>query len=299
MSEENQEQKACESKEKCKKCRLVPGIILGLVVIVVLIFWGIWMFLGTIIRTGVQQVGSAVTKCDIKVEDVSVSLLRGKVSIRNLVVGNPEGFKTANAFSLGLVHVSMKPLSVFSDRIIIDEILVEAPELTYELALTKLTSNLGQMQKNVEEALVSETAPEQKDEKAAKEAQEEKATEKKPGKKVQINHVRVADGKIRLSATIAQGAALPIPLPTIDLKDIGKERDVSGIEAAATVLKETLTSAVSVGSDAAKSLGGGVKEALKSGGSGVAGAVKGVKNFVKDLKDTVKGVKNNVSEEKK
>ena len=296
MSEENQEQKACENKGKCKKCRLVSSVILALVVVVIVVLLGVWMFLGTVIRTGVQQVGSAVTKCDIKVEDVSVSLLRGKVSIRNLVVGNPEGFKTANAFTLGSVDVSMKPLSVLSDRIIIDEILVEAPELTYELALSKLTSNLGQMQKNVEEFLASDSAPEQKTE----EKKDEKAPEKeKPGKKVQINHVRVSGGKIRLSATPAQGVALPIPLPTIDLNDIGKEKEVSGLEATATVLKETLSSAVSVGSEGAKSLGGGVKEVLKSGGEGVAGVVKGVKEFVKDVKDTVKGIKDDVKEEKK
>ena len=116
---------------------------------------------------------------------------------------------------------------------------------------------------------------------------------------MQINHVRVSGGKIRLSATLAQGVALPIPLPTIDLNDIGKEKEVSGLEATATVLKETLSSAVSVGSEGAKSLGGGVKEVLKSGGEGVAGVVKGVKDFVKDVKDTVKGIKDDVKEEKK
>ena len=293
MSEENQEQKPCENKGKCKKCRIIFGIVLGLVAVVVVILLCVWMFLGTVIRTGVQQVGSAVTKCDIKVEDVSISLLRGKVSIRNLVVGNPEGFKTDNAFSLGLVDVSMKPLSVLSDRIIIDEILVEAPELTYELAITKLTSNLGQMQKNVEEFLASDSDSEPKE----KEEKEKAPEKEKPGKKVQINHVRVSGGKIRLSATLAQGTALPVPLPTIDLKDIGKEKDVSGIEAAATVLKETLGSAISAGSEGVKALGGGVKDAVKASGDGVKSVVKGVKGLVKGLKDTVTG--DNDKEEKK
>ena len=80
-----------EKKKSCK-CKLLK--IFGIIVLViVLLAVACVMFAGTLIKTGIQTIGSKVTKCDITVEDVSLSILRGHLRIDNLVVKNPEGFK--------------------------------------------------------------------------------------------------------------------------------------------------------------------------------------------------------------
>ncbi|MBR0458625.1 MAG: hypothetical protein IJJ26_05275 [Victivallales bacterium] len=282
---------AATSGKKSWKKWLWSGLTI-LVLILIIVFAFVVMFLDSIIKTGIEQVGSKVTKCDIKVQDVSISLLRGKVKITNLVVGNPEGFKTESAFSLGLVSVDMDMGTIFSDKLVIEDITVMAPEITYELAPLKLTSNLGQIQKNVEDFL-----PANEDDKDEKKEKKEK--EEKPGKKVVINHVLVQDGKIRLSATIAQGHALPVPLPKVEMNDIGKEKEVTTAEATASVLSKTLGSAIDVAKNALKSLGSGISEGTKKVVEGTKDLVKGVfggkdkdetKTDAKELKEEAKKV---------
>ncbi|MBR4223147.1 MAG: AsmA family protein [Victivallales bacterium] len=156
-----------EKKKSCK-CKLLKtfGII---VLVIVLLVVACVMFAGTLIKTGIQTIGSKVTKCDITVEDVSLSILRGHLRIDNLVVKNPEGFKTPSAFTLTKIEVKLVPTSLLSDRIIINEVEIIAPEVTYELAPLKLTSNIGVIQKNVESFLPSgDDKPKEEEEKRRK-----------------------------------------------------------------------------------------------------------------------------------
>ncbi|MBO4514027.1 MAG: hypothetical protein J5746_14820 [Victivallales bacterium] len=228
------EEKKCNCKKKC--CRRIGGILLGLLVVIIVALCVLLIFLDFVVKTGIQTVGSSVTKCKVTVEHVSISILRGKVELGDLVVGNPEGYKTEAAFKLGKIYVKMNPMSLFmGKRTHINEVLVDAPEITYEMNPLALTSNIGTIQKNVESLLPA------KDEKK----KEEKKEEKKEGRPVEISLIKVSDGKIRISATFAGGLAVPIPLPTITLKDIGKEEEITPPEATATVLEEVCTGVVS------------------------------------------------------
>lgn len=250
---DKQADKQSDKSKKCCKCKVFKIIGIVLVVLLVLLFGGL-MFAGSIIKASVQEVGSMVTKCDITIDDVDLSILRGKLTIKDLVVGNPEGFKTDSAFKLSKVYVDLVPSSLFSDRIIINDVQVIAPDITYEMAPIKLTSNIGAIQKNVESFLPSSDDKEEK---------KEEKKEDKPGKKIQINHVIVSDGHINVSATFAGGHALPIPLPKVEMNDIGKEKEVAGPEALAEILNNILSSVVKVASDSAKSIGNAVGEGIK------------------------------------
>ena len=257
MSEEKENQK---KKCKCKCKGLLLKVLLALAILLVVLVVALFLFLDFVIKTGIQTVGSTVTKCNVTVEDVSISILRGEVQLSNLVVGNPEGFKTDSAFKVGRIYVSMEPASVvMGKRTHVKEVIVEKPEITYELNALAFTSNIGAIQKNVQSMLPA------KDEK-----EEEKPKEKKEGRPVEISLVSVTDGKIRVSATFAGGKAVPVPLPTLTLKDIGKEKEVTSSEATATVFDEICSSVSraaesvtkSVG-DAAKKVGSSAKEAGK------------------------------------
>jgi len=58
-----------------------------------------------------------------------------------MVVGNPEGFKTESVFQLNQIRVILDPKSLLTNRIHIREILIDAPEITYEVGLSG--SNIG------------------------------------------------------------------------------------------------------------------------------------------------------------
>ncbi len=272
--EESKETKCCKKKCGCK----IGKILLGVLIAIVVILCALLIFLDTVVKTGIQTVGSAVTKCDVKVEHVSISILRGKIEMGDLVVGNPKGYKTDSAFKLGKIHVSMNPLSLFvGKRTYIKDIVIDGPEITYEWNPMELTSNIGTIQKNVQSLLPA------KDEKE----EEEKQKEKKEGRPVEISHVTVSDGTIRISATFAGGMAVPIPLPTITLNDIGKEKEITPPEATATVLDEVCTSVVSQAKSTTKAVDDAAEELSKSAKALGNSAVEMGKSLWKSAKDKI------------
>ncbi|MBR4220281.1 MAG: AsmA family protein [Victivallales bacterium] len=280
-----------EKKKSCK-CKLLKVLGIILVLIVILAVVGV-MFAGSLIKTGIQTIGSTVTKCDITVDDVSLSVLRGHLRIDNLVVKNPEGYKTPSAFTLTKVEVKLVPKSLLSDKIIVNEVEILAPEVTYEVDPLKFSSNIGSIQKNVESFL---PAGDDKDKEEKEEKKEEKA-----GKKIQIDHVLIDDGKINVSATIAGGHSLPVPLPKIEMNDIGKEKDVTSLEASASILFRMFTGVIDAGNEAIKSIGSGIKgvgEAVGSGAKSIGNAVGNILGL-KDKDAKTEEKKEEKTEEKK
>jgi uncharacterized protein involved in outer membrane biogenesis len=191
-------------------------------------------FLGSTLKAAVNTLGPKLTKTAVTLEDVKFSLLTGNMQIKGLVVGNPEGFRTRNAIKLGRFQLKLKPLSLFSKVLVIERILIEAPEITYEMGSGD--SNLARLQKN----LAGEPKPDGGGP-GAEQRPPERPTPppkgKKAGQKVQIDDLRLENGKVYLSATLLQGARATMSLPPIHITDIGKDTGgVSTSEAVALIL---------------------------------------------------------------
>jgi hypothetical protein len=65
--------------------------------------------------------------------EAAVSANSGQGTLRGLSVGNPKGFKTPTAFELDEISLTLDIGSITSDPIVIKEIVVSAPRVTYEL----------------------------------------------------------------------------------------------------------------------------------------------------------------------
>ena len=278
--------------------------IIGILIIVLIIaLFAIILNLGKIVKTGINTVVPQVTKCEAHVDDVNFNVFGGKFEIKNLVIKNPEGYKTDHAFALGHIFVNVKMGSLMSDVIEIDQVLIDAPEITYEVGLGN--SNLNTILENVNSSLPS----------SDEEKKEEKEEKKEGGKKVVVNLVKVTNGKIGVSAKIAGGMEAPIVLPDIEIKDLGKkEGGISMVQAAAITLKTTLLSifdvlkssgkllldgAKAIGEgivDGVKSLGDGAKDSIKSLGDSAKEGVKSLEDGAKSLGDSAKELKDNVKD---
>lgn len=215
---------------KWTKRLLIGGVSIALLVLVGLV--ALYFCLGSIIKTGVETLGPKITKCAVTVADIKIAPLAGRVEISGMVVGNPEGFKTESAFRLNQIRVILDPKSVLTNRIHIHEILIDAPEITYEVGLSG--SNIGAIQKNVEEftGTSTEEAPVEEPPKA------EEPVDEAPGKKVQLDDFRLVDAKVNLSAKLLEGKAMAVPLPEIRLQDIGKEEEGQSV---AEIVSEIFT----------------------------------------------------------
>ena len=263
-----------------------------LIIILIIAVFAIILNLGKIVKTGINTVVPQVTKCEAHVDDVNFNVFGGKFEIKNLVIKNPEGYKTDQAFSLGHIFVNVKMGSLLSDVIEIDQVLIDAPEITYEVGLGN--SNLNTILENVNSALPS----------SDEDKKEEKKEEKEGGKKVVINLVKVTNGKIGVSAKIAGGMEAPIVLPDIEIKDLGKkEGGISMVQAAAITLKTTLLSIFDVLKssgklllDGAKAIGEGIVDGVKSLGDGAKDSIKSLGDGAKSLGDSAKDIKDNVKD---
>ncbi len=262
-------------------------ILIGVVVILVVVGGvGVYVYLnaGGIIKQIVEEVGSEATKTKVSLSKVDLSIQSGEAALIGFQMGNPSGFKTPKAMSFGVVSVKIDPASVTGDVILIKEVVIAKPEITYEFA-SGGGSNFDAIQKNVNAYAKALGAGGQKD-----------SAEAKGSKKFIIEHLYVRDGKIGVSADFLQGKALNGGLPTIHLKDIGKKSNgATAAEVADQLMSEISKSATKVVSslgvgkmmDAAEGVMKGAEKMLEGGGGDAKKLLEGA---TKGVGDSLKGV---------
>jgi len=129
--------------------KLLVRIFIGLVVLLIAAVLIAGFSLDGIVKRGIETFGPKLTKVDIKLDKVALSLFSGSGKIDGLVVGNPEGFKTPQAIRVGSISLVLSPGSLLSDKVVIKSITVDAPEITYETGaggsnLKKILANLNE-----------------------------------------------------------------------------------------------------------------------------------------------------------
>jgi uncharacterized protein involved in outer membrane biogenesis len=239
--------------KKAKKILLFGGIGLLVLIIVVVIIVGV--FLGSIVKTAVNTVGPKITHTTLTVDAVDVSMLTGSAKIKGLVIGNPEGYKAPNSISVGLTAVSVSPMSVLSDKIVVKSIRVESPEITFE-GNPLGANNLKKIEENVNAVAASLQTSSTNQPAAA-------AAPSKSAKKLEVDDFLITGAKIHI------GTGATLPLPDIHLTDLGKGPEgITAADLTRRVLSEvvsgtikTVGSAVTdIGKDAGKAVGAGVNK---------------------------------------
>ena len=206
--------------------------------------------LESIVQTVVHKYGSQVTGTEVNLGGFKLSLLKGEVEINNLTVANPENYSQPNIMSVGRVAVKVNLKSVLSDTIVVENVEIEKPEITYEL-LSLTQNNLSQLLDNIKKNTASGSKAEEPAaepaENTAEPAENTAEPEVKDGKKVVIDRLLVSGGNINLAASIAgHSASASVPLPTIEMKDIGREKNKNGagvVETLSAVLQKIFSTA--------------------------------------------------------
>jgi hypothetical protein len=184
----------------------------AIVVVIAIIIFGI-SNLGPIIKRAVNSYGPKITKTELHVADVSVSVFSAEAKIKQFFLGNPIGFKTPSAVKVGSVLVNVDEKSLSSDTIVVDRIEVISPEITYE-KIGK-NDNFNTILKNITQATDSEKGSKQESEKEG------------AGKKLIIRNFIVKKGTVNLDLSVYEigDKQISTALPDIHLKDIGKEKN--------------------------------------------------------------------------
>ncbi len=251
--------------------KIIIGVLGAVVILIIVVALSVHFFLDGAVKQGVQTIGPKLTKVEVKLDSVNLSLLSGSGKIKGLVLGNPQGFKTPSAINVGTASLALKPGSLLSSKIVVPTVDVEGPEVTLETSLQG--NNLKQILANLQET----TGGGQKEPSRPNDA--------KAGKKLQVDDFLVTGGKIRLSVSTPLGEQSgTVPLPEIHLKDLGKDSDgLTAAELSKAVLEVVLKKAIEAGATAVAELGKGGVDLSKSLGAGATGSVEKVTKGIGDL----------------
>lgn len=209
---------------------------LGAALVLAMIGLGVLsMSLGKIVKSAVEAAGPRLLGAPVTVGLVTIAPWSGRGTLRDLVVGNPEGFKSPHAVSVAAVEVEVKLSSLLTDTVEVERVAVREPELTWEIG--QGGSNLTKLQRNAEASAEKYGGAPAPAEGSAKK-----------GKSLLIKEFSVTGGKVALSATALGGQGLSAALPEIHLTNLGG-KGRSPAEAAAQALRAVTGSAQGAVSD--------------------------------------------------
>lgn len=231
--------------------------------------------LGTLIKTVTEKYGPEITKTEVKLGSADISFLSGSGTLEDFLLGNPKGFTMPSAMECGTIRVKVDKGSLASDTIIIEEIFIDGPVISYEKK--GKTDNFKTIIANINRTIQGEQK--------AQKSQDAAAPKSETGaeKKIQINNFIVKNGQVNLGGSLLSAfgdeKGVGIALPDLHIKDIGKEKETTPAEAFAIILKELTGDITGSVAEVGKQL----KETLGKAVEGVSGSTGSVGDAVKGL----------------
>ncbi|MCW0234488.1 MAG: hypothetical protein OJJ21_12885 [Ferrovibrio sp.] len=205
---------------------MIKKIALAVAIVVIAIAGAAYYFasnIDSLVKAVVERYGSEATQTSVTLKAVKLSITDGSGELSALTVKNPKGFSSADAITLGDIRMALDISTLQSNTIVIKDVTILQPAVLYEYAGGG--GNLETIQKNVQSYAAKfsggKTTPDQS---AGGSAGADKTASKQPEKKVIIENLVIRDGKIAMTHQALQGRTLSAPLPTIQLKDIGKDK---------------------------------------------------------------------------
>ena len=300
-----------KSKWLKKTFKWLIGLIVLLVVLIIAGAYYVWNYFDwqSKVRNMVHIYGSQVVGTNVNIGRIDISLKDGHGTVSDITVGNPNGYSKDLIINLGKVAVKVDTDSVVkalketaqktgpkTKTIVIDEVRVSKPEVTYELMnLNRNNANdvMANIKKNTASTAKEQPKPQDKD-----------AIQYN----VAVKKVVVEDG----TATVAAGLlgvskSLSVPLPTVTINNVGTDKQgVTVGEGLARLFQEILKATIGAVSKVnLNDLLGGVGDlangavntatdaanaAADTAGKAAGGAVDAVSGGVKSVSDGIGGL---------
>lgn len=199
-----------------KKIAIGVSIVIGLMVVVLayLVF-----NVNSLVKSGIETAGPNVLGVPVTVDAVSISFMDGSGEIRGLRVANPEGYDSPHAIAIDNMRVALDTSSLTSDKIRILEVIIGAPDITYEGSLND--SNLKRLQANANAGS------------SATQASEE--TEGEPTA-LQLDYFEIEDAKLDVRLGILD-KPLNLVMSSLVIEEIGKDETATPAEVVTRILR--------------------------------------------------------------
>lgn len=202
---------------------MMKKIALAIAIVVIAIAGAAYYFasnLDSIVKAVIERYGSEATQASVTLKSVKLSPTAGSGELSALTVKNPKGFSSADAISLGDIKVSLDLSTLQSNTIVVKDVTILQPSVLYEYIGGG--GNLEALQKNVQSYAAKFSGGKTEPNKSAGDPGQ--AASKQPEKKIIIETLVIRDGKVAATHQALQGRNISANLPTIQLKDIGKDK---------------------------------------------------------------------------
>ena len=201
--------------------KVVLGAILVLLITIGIGVYYLLSNLDSIVKSAIETYGSEATQTSVKVADVKIVLQDGSGAIHGLTVGNPQGFDTPQAFSLGQIATQIDLNSLSGDVPVIEHITIRAPEVFYELN-EKGQNNLDKLKNNLQSGASSSSS-----------SSASKGSSSEP--RLIIRKLVFADGSIH-ARVVPLDKKYELKLPDILLNDLGGKTGATPSQIASQVV---------------------------------------------------------------
>ena len=209
-------------------------LFIGLIAIIGVGLFVLVINLDSFIAGGIEKFGTAATGTGVTIEDVSVSIFSGNLSLDGLEVKNPEGFVNPHAFKFEKFAVDIDLASLGTDTIVINSIIIKDIRIAYELSTGG--SNLDRIQKNVEKYT---GADKKSTESAPTEDPAKTEGDEAPQKNIIIKKFIIDGGEIAVASPML-GTGINVPMAKFEMNDIGTGGKSSAAEVFNQIFDELL-----------------------------------------------------------
>jgi len=257
-----------------KKLLKILGItILSIVALVLLLVLTLPLWLGPVVKPLANAAVPNITKTSFNLGHLSLNPYTGRFELGDMVLGNPAGYDEPTAVAVSNIVVDLAVTTACDKYVHIEEVTIDGVFVSLVKGGENNVDNMLQIQYNVAggkdkyEKNKAEAEAKAKEPKA-EEPKAEEPSDDENAKKIVIDVLTLNDIRVKYGM-------LTIPVPSITLKDLGKESDgLSAGELFEKIWEAIINAALAVG-DGAKALGGLLKSGAGAIGDG-AGKAMGV-----------------------
>ena len=252
-----------------KTVKIIVGAVVAIVALVIILVLALPLWIGPVATGVANAVAPKITGTAFNLAHFGLNPYSGVLTVGGLDLSNPPKYEEKTAVKLDNFKVDLGMMSLCSDVIHVEDVALDG---LYVYASGLTGANFQDIAKHAQGDKTAEEKP----------AEEKPAETKKSegGKKVCIDHLVLKNIKVKI------GPMPAIPVPTIELNDLGKPKDtndkggISFEELWQTVLAKVMESANALG-NGVKALGNLTGDGAKAASEAASKATEAVGNGAK------------------
>ena len=168
----------------------------------------------SIVKSGIENIGSEMTGTVVTVDGVSISMFSGSGTISGLSVANPDGFEKEYAFTADEISIELDVWSLFSDEILVHRLDMTSPTVLVEQQMPD--NNLRTIMNSINE----------------------NASEDPSESTMVIELFRMTDGKADLYTEVGGERSAQVEISEVELTDVGGKETRQSVEEVIQIIAE-------------------------------------------------------------